>query len=217
MRTSIALAIVAATAVVAKDCNPSYNVAPSTECFTGCNEKAGSSIVPGWTMDHTSEKFLDSLKLMCTKTTAEYTQFMTTAGMCMIACAGDDPELFNKEFAGACAWYAEHKNDKCAEETTTTTTAAAGTSTTASASETTTTTVDPTVSSVVAAASSAVSAVQSAASAVSSVASAASSIIAASNSANPSASPSDVTSAASKMQMSGVAMALVAGAGYLAL
>lgn len=38
MRTSIALtAAVAAVTVSAQNCNPSYNVPSSTECFTNCN------------------------------------------------------------------------------------------------------------------------------------------------------------------------------------
>lgn len=67
-------------------------------------------------MDHTSPNFLPSLKLMCTKGTTEYMAFMTQAGMCMAGCSGDDPELFVEEFAGACAWYAEHANDTCASD-----------------------------------------------------------------------------------------------------
>lgn len=51
---------------------------------------------------------------MCSKGTSEYTAFMTTAGMCMAKCS-DDPQLFNAEFAGACTWYAAHKNDTCAD------------------------------------------------------------------------------------------------------
>lgn len=39
MRSTIALAVVAATAVAvsAQNCNPTYNVAGSGECFTNCN------------------------------------------------------------------------------------------------------------------------------------------------------------------------------------
>lgn len=65
-------------------------------------------------MDHTSPNFIPSLTLMCNKGTSEYLAFMSKAGMCMAACS-DDPELFNAEFAGACAWWATHKNDKCGE------------------------------------------------------------------------------------------------------
>ena len=63
-------------------------------------------------MDHTSSNFLASLTLMCNKGTSEYLAFMSKAGMCMAACT-DNPELFNAEFAGACAWWAIHKNDTC--------------------------------------------------------------------------------------------------------
>lgn len=95
------------------DCNPSYDVAPSTECYTACNVQAGQTWVPGWTMDHASPLFLDSLALMCTKTGPNYVAFMTAAGTCMVGCTGDDPTLFAQEFQGACAWYAEHKDDTC--------------------------------------------------------------------------------------------------------
>lgn len=40
MRTTIAIAAAAtfaSTALAATNCNPSYNVAPSTPCFTKCN------------------------------------------------------------------------------------------------------------------------------------------------------------------------------------
>lgn len=63
-------------------------------------------------MDHTSSNFIPSLTLMCNKGTSEYLAFMSKAGMCMAGCS-DDPELFNAEFAGACAWWAIHKNDTC--------------------------------------------------------------------------------------------------------
>ncbi|GAA5806882.1 hypothetical protein MFLAVUS_000230 [Mucor flavus] len=146
MRAPIAIALTAATAVSAV-CNPSYNVTTSGECFTGCNVEAGNNFLPGWTMDPASDKFIPSLKLMCSKGTVQYTAFMTKAGMCMMKCT-DPQELFNNEFAGACGWYAEHKDDPCAS------TEAAG---------------------------------------------------------------STAGSAASKLQISGLTMALVAGAGYLAL
>lgn len=124
MRASIAfsaaLALVASFVSAAPsprattDCNPSYNVPSSTPCFTACNVAAGQTWVPGWTMDSTSPLFIDSLSLMCTKTGPNYIKFMTAAGTCMAKCTGDDPESFNKEFAGACAWWADHKNDVCA-------------------------------------------------------------------------------------------------------
>lgn len=63
-------------------------------------------------MDHTSSNFIASLTLMCNKGTSEYLAFMSKAGMCMAGCT-DDPELFNAEFAGACAWWAIHKNNTC--------------------------------------------------------------------------------------------------------
>ncbi|KAI9472272.1 MAG: hypothetical protein EXX96DRAFT_351115 [Benjaminiella poitrasii] len=113
MRSSVALTLaVAGAAVSAQSCNPTYNVTTSGECFTNCNIQAGQKYVPGWTMDHTSSVFLDSLKLMCTKGTSEYLAFMSEAGMCMAGCP-DDPALFVNEFADACSWYAEHKNDTC--------------------------------------------------------------------------------------------------------
>lgn len=39
MRSTLAIAAIAAAAVAvsAEDCNPSYNVAGSGECFTNCN------------------------------------------------------------------------------------------------------------------------------------------------------------------------------------
>ncbi|KAL7308176.1 hypothetical protein PS15m_012062 [Mucor circinelloides] len=124
MRASIAfsavLAFVASSVSAAPsarattDCNPSYNVPSSTPCFTACNVAAGQTWVPGWTMDSTSPLFIDSLSLMCTKTGPNYIKFMTAAGTCMAKCTSDDPELFNKEFAGACAWWAVHKDDTCA-------------------------------------------------------------------------------------------------------
>lgn len=65
-------------------------------------------------MDHTSPNFIKSLTLMCNKGTSEYLAFMSKAGMCMAGCP-DDQALFNNEFAGACAWWAQHKDDKCGE------------------------------------------------------------------------------------------------------
>ncbi|KAG2233453.1 hypothetical protein INT48_008859 [Thamnidium elegans] len=113
MRASIAIALTAATAVSAV-CNSSYNVPTSGTCFTGCNVEAGNVFLPGWTMDPASDKFIPSLKLMCSKGTPQYTAFMSKAGMCMMKCS-DPQELFNNEFAGACGWYAEHKDDVCTE------------------------------------------------------------------------------------------------------
>jgi hypothetical protein len=120
MRASIAISALVAfvassvsAAPAATDCNPTYNVAPSTPCFTQCNVDAGQEWVPGWTMDSTSPYFISSLALMCTKTGPYYRAFMTKAGTCMSKCTGDDPELFNVEFRDACAWWAEHKYDTC--------------------------------------------------------------------------------------------------------
>ncbi|GAA5797031.1 hypothetical protein HPULCUR_002409 [Helicostylum pulchrum] len=253
MRTSIAIAVVAAAATaVSADCNPSYNVPTSTPCFTACNVKAGSAVVSGWTMDSSSEKFIPSLAVMCNKGTDQYRDFMTVAGMCMMKCAGDDPELFNAEFAGACAWYGSHKNDVCATETTTsaaatTTTAkdtttkdtttvetttiqttAADTTTAAEAVTTAVTTADTTTEvtapTTVAPVVSSSAPVASNIPVVSSAVSAASSGIPVrpSASVSPSGSGAAVPStpaegAANKLQISGLAMALVAAAGYLAI
>ncbi|KAG2204067.1 hypothetical protein INT47_007061 [Mucor saturninus] len=234
MRSAIALSIISAAAVAsAANCNPSYNVAGSGDCFTACNVKAGQTYVSGWTMDSTSEKFLPSLKVMCTKGTSQYTAFMTTAGMCMATCS-DPVELFNAEFAGACAWYAEHKDDVCAGDAVTTTTAAAVTTTTAAAATTTApaaadTTTAPAADATTAAAAHSsgapaivATALSSGASAASSGASAASSSVArASHSGKPAAASSPAAaapeSAASKLQLGGYAMALVACASYFAL
>lgn len=86
-------------------------------------------------MDHTSPNFLASLTLMCNKGTSEYLAFMSKAGMCMAGCS-DDPELFNAEFAGACAWWAIHKNDSCggSASTSNTTAASSGSASSGSAS-----------------------------------------------------------------------------------
>ncbi|GAA5806879.1 hypothetical protein MFLAVUS_000227 [Mucor flavus] len=223
MRTSIAIAIVAASATaVSANCNPSYNVPTSTPCFTACNVKAGSAVVSGWTMDSSSAKFIPSLNVMCNKGTAQYTEFMTVAGMCMMTCAGDDPELFKAEFAGACAWHASHKNDVCATETTTT---AAAVVTTTTGAAVVTTTVAPgatTGTPVVSPVSSGISAVSSGASVLASSGLPSGASILPSASVSPSKSGGAVSStpaegAASKLQISGLAMALVAGAGYLAL
>ncbi|KAL7325210.1 hypothetical protein PS15p_207726 [Mucor circinelloides] len=140
MRSTIAISAAIATfatSAFAANCNPSYNVPGSTECFTACNVKNGQKWVPGWTMDHTSELFLDSLALMCNKSGPNYGSFMAAAGMCMAGCTGDDPELFNAEFAGACAWWNTHKNDKCTAATTTAkTTSSTSTSSTKTSSST---------------------------------------------------------------------------------
>ncbi|KAG2233454.1 hypothetical protein INT48_008860 [Thamnidium elegans] len=250
MRTSIAIAIVAAAATaVSADCNPSYNVPTSTPCFTACNVKAGSAVVPGWTMDSSSENFLPSLKLMCTKNVPAFTEFMTVAGTCMMGCAGDDPELFNAEFAGACAWYASHKDDACATETTTTSAAAttkdtttvktttvqttvADTTTAAEVTTTSVTTADvtteapvtTTVTPVVPVVSSSAPVVTNipAVSSGASVLASSGASVRPSASVSPSASGDPVPSipaegAANKLQISGLAMALVAGVSYLAL
>lgn len=103
----------APAARAATDCNPTYDVAPSTTCFTNCNTVAGQVFVPGWTMDSASPLFIASLEIMCDKTSANYRTFMTNAGTCMAQCTGDDPELFNAEFRDACAWWAIHKDDTC--------------------------------------------------------------------------------------------------------
>ncbi|KAF1801027.1 hypothetical protein V8B55DRAFT_1390225 [Mucor lusitanicus] len=235
MRSTIAITLAAAAvAVSAQNCNPSYNVPGSTDCFTSCNVKAGQEFVSGWTMDSSSPKFLDSLKLMCTKGTTDYMSFMTKAGTCMAACAGDDPELFNAEFQGACAWYAQHSGDTCASATTAaqTTTATQTTAATTATAAQTTTVAQTTTASVTSASGSASSAASSVATALSSgasLASNASSIIGASasavssNATAPAAASSvsvpatQAESAANKLQLGSYAVALVACAGYLAL
>jgi hypothetical protein len=120
MRASIAISTLVAfvasavsAAPATTNCNPTYNVPTSTPCFTACNVAAGQTYVAGWTMNPTSPLFVSSLAIMCNKTGPNYRAFMTTAGMCMAKCTGDDPELFNAEFAGACAWWNQHKNDTC--------------------------------------------------------------------------------------------------------
>ncbi|GAA5796928.1 hypothetical protein HPULCUR_002306 [Helicostylum pulchrum] len=109
----VSTAVSAAPATAAAACNPSYDVATSTPCFTACNVKAGEKFVSGWTMDSSSPLFIKSLAVMCEKSSPDFSAFMTAAGTCMTGCTGDDPELFNKEFAGACAWYTDHKTDTC--------------------------------------------------------------------------------------------------------
>ncbi|GAA5806881.1 hypothetical protein MFLAVUS_000229 [Mucor flavus] len=244
MRTSIAIAIVAASATaVSANCNPSYNVPTSTPCFTACNVKAGSAVVSGWTMDSSSAKFIPSLNVMCNKGTAQYTEFMTVAGMCMMTCAGDDPELFKAEFAGACAWHASHKNDVCATETTTTAAAVVTTTkdttvetttvqttvadTTTTAAEVVTTavttaavTTEVLVPTTVAPVASNIPAVSSGVSIASAISSGVS--VRPSASVSPSGSVASIPStpaegAANKLQITGFAMALVAAASYLAL
>ncbi|ORE21699.1 hypothetical protein BCV71DRAFT_167306, partial [Rhizopus microsporus] len=105
------LAAAAATAVSAQSCNPTYNTPSAGECFAKCNESAGKTFFSDWTSDPASPNFLKSLSLMCSKGTAEYMAFMTKAGMCMVSCS--NPDLFNQEFASACAWWEQHKNDSC--------------------------------------------------------------------------------------------------------
>ncbi|KAI9281513.1 hypothetical protein BY458DRAFT_574888 [Sporodiniella umbellata] len=152
MRTAFSISAVASATLIASslaaNCNPSYNVPGSGECYTNCNIKAGQKYVPGWTMDHTSELFLKSLAIMCNKSGPNYGMFMTTAGICMAGCKNDDPEQFNKEFAGACGWWNTHKNDTCDAKTTTTTKAATTTTTkaatTTTKADTTTTKADTT-------------------------------------------------------------------------
>ncbi|CAO3683055.1 unnamed protein product [Rhizopus stolonifer] len=117
MRTVLSVSAVASATFIAStlaaNCNPSYNVAGSGECYTNCNIKAGEKYVSGWTMDYTSELFIKSLSIMCNKTGPNYTSFMTTAGICMAGCTESNPDDFNNEFAGACAWWNVHKNDTC--------------------------------------------------------------------------------------------------------
>ncbi|ORE02472.1 hypothetical protein BCV72DRAFT_297726 [Rhizopus microsporus var. microsporus] len=142
MRSTIAISAVAVslfTSAFAANCNPSYNVPGSGECYTNCNIKAGQKFVPGWTMDHTSELFIKSLTVMCDKSGPNYASFMTTAGICMAGCKDSDPEDFNKEFAGACAWWNAHKNDKCDSKTTTTSTTTKTTTTSKAGSTSTST------------------------------------------------------------------------------
>ncbi|KAI8971509.1 hypothetical protein BDF20DRAFT_884888 [Mycotypha africana] len=248
MRTIASLALVAAAATVvsSQDCNPSYNVPSSSECFTNCNTQAGSKYVAGWTMDHTSENFLPSLKLMCTKGTSEYLAFMTQAGMCMAKCP-DDPTLFSNEFAGACAWYEQHKNDQCGSSAVTTTTGAAPQTTTTANNASPTSPTTPTAGTASASgtntgasvtttaagtgATNAGTPVDNAASPAVTSVSPSAAVPAASNStaikpasAAPSAAPSTGStsnnsasqSAANKLQLSGYAFALIAGAAYLA-
>lgn len=123
MRASIAISALVAfvassvsaapAAAKATNCNPSYAVPTSTPCFTACNVAAGQTYVSGWTMDPNSPLFVSSLAVMCNKTGPNYRAFMTSAGTCMAKCTGDDPEKFNAEFSGACAWWNTHKNDTC--------------------------------------------------------------------------------------------------------
>jgi hypothetical protein len=174
----------------------------------------------GWTIDHTSPKFLDSLKLMCTKGTPEYTAFMTKAGMCMAGCK-DDPELFNAEFAGACGWYAQHKSDICDTNTAATTTAAPATTTAIPVATTTTAASASTTSAASATISSSAVPSAPAASGAPSIASAASSVtsISPANAASSASAPkaAQTGNSASKLQLSVYTVALIAGAGYLAL
>lgn len=181
-------------------------------------------------MDHTSKDFLPSLALMCNKSGPNYMTFMTNAGMCMAACAGDDPNLFNAEFQGACAWWNTHKDDTCAAETTTTTqaqatTTAAATTTTAAAVTTTTvaavTTVDPALSSGVSAIATVLSTGVPVASANISASANVSAIANATATGGVVGAPSGAAdnqtpNGANKIQLSGYALALVAGLGYLA-
>ncbi|CEP16986.1 hypothetical protein [Parasitella parasitica] len=196
--------------------------------------QAGQEWVSGWTMNFSSPLFLDSLKLMCTKYTADYMPFMTKAGTCMAACTSDDPEYFNAEFAGACAWYAQHSGDTCASDTTAaqttitavqTTTATqtiitdtVRTTTITAAAGTTTATVNSIASTGFSALPSGVSLASNALSIISVPASASST--SASNGASPATSASTPVgeqsgNAAGTLQFSSYAIALVAGADFL--
>ncbi|KAI9257655.1 hypothetical protein BY458DRAFT_441181 [Sporodiniella umbellata] len=103
--------IASVASVSAANCNPSYNTPSAGECFSNCNKKAGKELYSDWTDDSSSPNFLKSLSFMCNKGTSEYMAFMTTGGMCMVSCS--NPELFSNEFASACSWWQEHKNDTC--------------------------------------------------------------------------------------------------------
>lgn len=176
-------------------------------------------------MDPASPNFLDSLKLMCIKGTSEYMAFMTKAGMCMAGCS-DSQELFVNEFAGACQWYALHKDDVCGAESITepvaTTTAPPADTTTTAPSTNNASSVPSSgssssapvaVSSSVPAASNnnTVPAISGASSpATSNAQSSASSSVDA-------ASESQAHNAGNKLHIGGFAIAMVASAGYLAL
>ncbi|KAG1315124.1 hypothetical protein G6F64_000906 [Rhizopus arrhizus] len=136
--TVVTLLCTIATVLSTQDCNPTYDTPSAGPCFADCNEKAGKTFFSDWTNDKSSPQFLKSLTLMCQKGTSDYTSFMTKAGICMVSCA--NPELFNAEFAGACAWWQAHKDDTCAAESTTSKTLAITTSPTTTFTESISTT-----------------------------------------------------------------------------
>ncbi|KAG1445135.1 hypothetical protein G6F56_010017 [Rhizopus delemar] len=143
-----------AAAVSAQNCNPTYNTPSAGPCFANCNEEAGKTFYSDWTSDSSSQNFLKSLTIMCNKGTSEYMAFMTKAGMCMVSCA--NPDLFNQEFASACAWWQLHKSDACdatsvttAEVTTNTMTATITTSSSSAVTPSSSSTVTPSSSSIV--------------------------------------------------------------------
>lgn len=116
----------------------------------------------------------------------------------------DDPQLFVEEFADACTWYAEHKNDECASDSSDSS-ADTATETSSSTEASTTTEVSTTTEAATGTDSSETTTSAAATTDESTTTNDADSNLVAE------------ASAANKLQLSGYALALVAGAAYFAL
>ncbi|KAI8146164.1 hypothetical protein BJV82DRAFT_497777, partial [Fennellomyces sp. T-0311] len=104
-------------ALVAANCNPSYNVAGYGDCTKQCKVNAGRELYADWTDDPTSPNFIESLKYKCERGFPAYTTFMTVSGTCLLgSCSKEEQQDYSREHAESCEWYAAHKDDTCAEE-----------------------------------------------------------------------------------------------------
>jgi hypothetical protein len=62
-----------------------------------------------FTSDPSSPDFMASLAFAHERGTPNYTKYMTDTGMCLMSCPMSEQNLYNEQYKGKAAWYAEKK------------------------------------------------------------------------------------------------------------
>ncbi|KAG0291211.1 hypothetical protein BGZ96_005404 [Linnemannia gamsii] len=107
--TTVTIASAVVAVASAQTLNPLYPFQPNGACVDACLNKAGKSMFDKFTNDPCSPDFMASLAFAHERGTPNYTKYMTDTGMCIMNCPKPEQELYNEQYKGKAAWYADKK------------------------------------------------------------------------------------------------------------
>ncbi|KAF8947730.1 hypothetical protein BGZ47_008102 [Haplosporangium gracile] len=107
--STVAIASAVVAVASAQDVNPLYPFQPNGPCVDGCLTKVGKSMFDKFTNDPASPDFMASLAFAHERDTPAYKTYMTQTGMCIMNCPMSEQDLYNTQYKGKAAWYADKK------------------------------------------------------------------------------------------------------------